>query len=100
MTARPFLARVTLGAFGRTELAPITAVKDVDDESDREPNDEANPCDQREAGHQPAAKHDGDDGKERNEWNLEAARTLRLAAAQKDYAEGHENEGEQGADIR
>lgn len=81
------------------ELAPAPAKSEVNQQSQTEPDEEAYPGDDGQAGHQASAEKYGKDGKQRHPGNFEAAWALRLAATQKDDPEGDQDEGEQRPDV-
>src|SRR5262245_38320262 len=64
------------------ELAVPPRVQEVDQQSEREPDEEADPGDDGQSGHQAAAEDDRDQREERHHRHLEAARTVGLRFAQ------------------
>src|SRR5579884_1789118 len=96
MAARALVSRAgrCLGKFAVT-----TAVEEVDQQAKAEPDEETDPGDDGEAGHQSAAKDHGQKREQRDEWDFEAAGTVGIGAAEETDAEGNENEGEESADV-
>src|SRR6266481_3427495 len=84
---------------GSGELTVVPAVKNVDAEAEREPDDKAKPGDQRQSGHQSTTQHHRDQRKPGNEGHAEGAWPVGLPAPQKDDAHRYQNESEQGADV-
>ncbi len=78
----------------------MTAVEDVDEKAEAQPHDESEPGDDGESRHEAAAENDRDQRKPRHERNFEDARAVGLRAAQDDYTQRDQDEGEEGADVR
>src|SRR6185295_20400768 len=87
----------TSSSLGETALP--TAVEKVDHESGRQPQHEALPREQRQAGHQEEAHGDAREGGPGDEGNAELPRPLRLPHAQDQDADRDQHEREQGADV-
>src|SRR5580698_46348 len=87
------------GSAGFGEFGAVTAVEEVDKEADDQPDDEAVPGDDGQASHEEEAEDDAENGNDESAGNDEAAMTVRLAEAKNDYADGDQDEGEEGADV-
>src|ERR1035438_6104945 len=84
---------------GFCELGAVPAVEEVDEQADGQPDEEAVPGDDGQAGHQQEAEDYAERRNDRAKGNAEAAAALRLADAQHDDADGNQNEGEECADV-
>src|SRR5712692_7014201 len=73
----------------------LAAVAEVNDETDGEPNEEANPVHDGQACHQQEASEDRRDRRERSSRRPECARPIRLTIPQNQYTRGDERKGEQ-----
>jgi len=82
-----------------TQFTVTCAVKEINQESNSEPNEETDPCLQREAQHQDEAKDDAEKWKHRTHRNSEWARPIRVGATQDDDAEANKDESEESSDI-
>src|SRR5437879_2841049 len=79
----------------RRELAVPAAVKEVNQQTDDQPNKEAYPSNQQQPSHQGRAKHYGYRGKQRYQRNSKGSWTIRLCPAQENDAQRHQEEREQ-----
>src|SRR5262245_30522357 len=82
-----------------SQPALANAVGEIDDETRGQPEEEAPPRERGKVGHERQAHQDPEDRRDRHERNAKLARPLRLAGAQDQDADAHEDEGEEGADI-
>src|ERR1700722_12262191 len=78
----------------------MTAVEDVDQQSEAKPDHEAEPCDDGEASHQAAAQNNRNQREPRYQRHSEDPRTVRLSAAEDDHTQRDEDEREERADVR
>src|SRR5258708_27781789 len=81
------------------ELAAGTAVENVDNQAQREPDKETDPGNHGQTGHQSCTKDNRYEREKGRERNPEAARSIRFFAAEKDHAQGNQNEGEKSTDV-
>src|ERR1700722_9183579 len=89
----------TTTASAWVKLAAFAAIEVVDEEADDEPDEEALPCADGEAGHQEQAESDAEDGDDRAEGDAKAAVAGGVFVTQHDDANGNQHEGEKGADV-
>jgi len=77
----------------------MPAVENVNEQSQRQPDHEAQPGNEREPEHQPAAQNYRDQREPRHKWHAERTLAIGLFASKKDDAQRNQHEGEQRPDI-
>src|SRR5690242_13279061 len=87
------------GIGGASGGAVADAEIEVKKQADDEPDEEAHPVLNGEAGHQDEAQNDRSDGNPGRPGNAEATRAVGLAFAENQDRDGNENEGEKRADV-
>ena len=83
----------------RTQPAPAEAVEEIQDQSYRHPDEEANPGHPRQLEHQVAAAGDGAQRHPRHERRAKWPWPVGVGAAQDNDSGGHQHKGEEGADV-
>src|SRR6266852_7490665 len=81
------------------KLAMMPAVEDINQQSERQPDDEAQPGNERQPEHQPAAQKHGDQREPGYKGHAEGTLAIRLLASKKDYPQGNQHEGKQRPDV-
>src|SRR5690348_8051642 len=87
------------GIGGASGGAVADAEVEVEKQADDEPDEEAYPVLDGEAGHQDEAQNHGGDGNPWRKWDAEAARAVGLAFAENQDGDRNEDEGEKRADV-
>src|SRR6266478_4696708 len=81
------------------KLAMMPAVEDINQQSERQPDDEAQPGNEREPEHQPAAQKHGDQREPGYKWYAEGTLAIRLLASKKNDSQRNQHEGEQRPNV-
>src|SRR5690349_4193767 len=82
------------------EFAVMAAVEPINREADEEPSEEAQPGQDRQAGHQQRTEEDTRDWRDQSAGSFESAAAVWIFAAKDDDADRDEYEGEEGTDVR
>src|SRR5450755_2416637 len=82
------------------ERASLPAIKHIDEEADKQPEDKTDPRFKGKPQHQPATASDGDSRRDRTKRNSKGAGPLGLGAPQNENAYRNDNERKQSSDIR
>ena len=77
----------------------MSAVEEVDEEADGQPDEEGHPCEDFESHHEHDAEDDAEHRKNRAERGTEGAVTFGLAVAKDEDRDGDQHEREEGADV-
>src|ERR1035441_10932789 len=93
-TEPPLLCRPGLG-----KLGAVTAIEEVDEQADDQPDEEAIPGDDGQAGHEQEAKDDAERGNDGPAGNDETTAAVGIAEAEDDDSDGDEDKGEKRADV-
>src|SRR5512141_580142 len=83
---------------GSADTRVRLAVYEVDQEANREPHKETDPCVARKAVHHVTADRDREDWHDRHEWSPERPRKLRALSAKNDDSCRNDHEGKQCSD--
>src|SRR5207245_9071369 len=75
------------------------AVKEINEQSDRQPDKKTKPSEDRQAKHQSQAHEHAEDWKNRDERHAKWTRSFRVDAAQHVHAEANQNKREERADV-
>src|SRR5580692_2891078 len=78
---------------------PLAAVREIDHQADRQPNEKPDPRFERQTQHQQEAAKDRQHRKKRNPRYAKDSLVIRLRAAQKDHAGGDHHKSEQRANV-
>src|SRR5450755_3975113 len=82
------------------ERASLAAIKRIDEEADKQPEDKTDPRFKGKPQHQPATASDGDSRRDRTKRNSKGAGPLGLGAPQDENPYGNDHERKQSSDIR
>lgn len=83
----------------RAKLTSSAAVEEVDAKPNRQPDKEAQPCHDRQPGHQQHAEENAEHRKYRPTRTAEAAMPMRIFVAQNQYAGGYQHKGKKRTDV-
>src|SRR5271170_2766199 len=84
----------------RAELTSSAAVEEVDAKPNGQPDKEAQPCHDRQPGHQQYAEEDAEHRKHWPTGTAEATMSMRIFVAQNQHARRYQHKGEECTDIR